>query len=72
MYKVTEVGTPDAGWGDPISEGSTWVTKPDCLPATMEKLDTRHAYLIDNGEYLFLYLCSQVKDDFIQNVREKR
>ena len=55
VYRVTDVGFMDSGWGEPVGEGG-WVTKPDCRPASLEKLDSRHAYLIDNAEYLYLYL----------------
>ena len=44
------------------------MTKPICLPAAMERLGSKDAYVIDNGEYLFLYLGNQVDDSFIQNV----
>lgn len=39
--------------------------KPACVPATMEKLSSKEAYLIDNGEYIYFYLGNQVDDDFI-------
>ena len=44
------------------------MTKPICVPAAMERLGSKDAYVIDNGEYLFLYLGNQVDDSFIQNV----
>lgn len=44
------------------------MTKPQCFPATQEKLAPKDAFLIDNGAYLYLYLGSQVQDSFIQNV----
>lgn len=44
------------------------MNKPACIPASMERLGTKDAYVIDNGEYIFLYLGNQVDDVFIQNV----
>jgi len=38
------------------AEGATFMTKPACYPATLEKLGSKHAYVIDNGEYIYLYL----------------
>jgi|LauGreDrversion4_2_1035121.scaffolds.fasta_scaffold69929_2 hypothetical protein len=32
------------------------MTKPTCFPASLEKLGSKDAYLIDNGVYIFLYL----------------
>jgi len=66
VYRVTDVGFVDSGWGEPAAEG--WVTKPECRPASLEKLDSRHAYLMDNGDYLYLYIGNQVPDAFIQCV----
>ena len=69
IYRVTDIGFVDAGWGEPVSEGSAWITKPECRPATLEKLGSKNAYLIDNSEYIYLYLGNQVDDNFIYNVR---
>ncbi len=44
------------------------MSKPACHPATLEKLGSKDAYLIDNGDYLYLYLGNQVSDSFIYNV----
>ena len=68
IYKVTMVGEPDAGWGD-YPEGSSFMTKPNLYPASMEKLGSKDAYIMDNGEYIFLYLGNQVSDNFIYNVK---
>ena len=48
------------------------MTKPLCYPATLEKLGSKDAYLIDNGEYIYVYLGNQVSDTFIYNVRSKK
>jgi hypothetical protein len=69
VYRVTDVGFMDSGWGEPVGEGG-WVTKPDCRPASLEKLESRHVYLIDNSEYLYLYIGNQVPDKFMQTVRD--
>jgi hypothetical protein len=45
------------------------MTKPNCHPATLEKLDSKNAYILDNGDYLYLYLGNQVSDTFIYNVK---
>ncbi len=34
----------------------------------MERLGTKDAYVIDNGEYIYFYLGNQIDDTFIQNV----
>lgn len=44
------------------------MTKPNCHPANLEKLDSKNAYILDNGDYLYLYLGNQVSDTFIYNV----
>ena len=44
------------------------MTKPNCYPASLEKLDSKNAYILDNGDYLYLYLGNQVSDTFIYNV----
>lgn len=44
------------------------MTKPNCSAAAMEKLGSKDAYVIDNSEYIFLYLGNQVDDSFIGNV----
>jgi len=45
------------------------MTKPNCYPTTLEKLDSKNAYILDNGDYLYLYLGNQVSDTFIYNVK---
>ena len=44
------------------------MTKPVACPASFEKLGSKDAYLIDNADYIFLYIGNQVDDSFIQNV----
>lgn len=51
-----------------ICEESQFMIKPPCLPAAMDKMGMGEAFLIDNGEYLYLYLSSSVNDGFIQQV----
>jgi protein transport protein SEC24 len=67
IYRVTMVGEVDAGWGD-YAEGASFMSKPNCYPATLSKLGSKDAYVIDNGEYIFLYIGNQVPDNFIYNV----
>ena len=55
VYRVTMVGEVDSGWGD-YAEGASFMSKPSCYPATLSKLSSKEAYVIDNGEYIFLYL----------------
>ena len=45
------------------------MVKPQVLPATVEKMKSTDAYLLDNGEFIFFYLGNRVPDTFIQNVR---
>jgi hypothetical protein len=42
--------------------------KPNCQPATVEKLSSQEAYILDNGEMIYFYLGQQVPESFIQNV----
>jgi len=55
IYRVTMVGNEDSGWGD-YAEGASFMSKPNCYPATLSKLSSKDAFVIDNGEYIFLYL----------------
>ena len=45
------------------------MSKPPVQAATVEKMKSTDAYLLDNGEYIFFYLGNRVPDSFIQNVR---
>jgi hypothetical protein len=38
------------------------MVKPYCIAASHEKIQPFNAYLLDNGEYIYLYICSQVGD----------
>ena len=42
--------------------------KPNTLPASSQKISQNEAYIFDNNEYIYLFLGSQVSDDFIYNV----
>ena len=55
IYKVTDVGQSET-YGFVEDENSQFLIKPNCYPAGMEKLGSKDAYLIDNGEYLYLYI----------------
>ena len=41
------------------------MTKPNAFPAALEKLGQKDAYVIDNADYIYLYLGQQVPDEFI-------
>ncbi len=45
--------------------------KPQCYAAGMDKLGSKDAYVIDNGEYIFLYLGNQVDSTFVYNVSQQ-
>ena len=45
------------------------MSKPPVQAATVEKMKSTEAYLLDNGEYIYFYLGNRVPDSFIQNVR---
>ena len=64
VYRVTDIGTPDTDYAV-YAEGATFMTKPQCYPASLEKMGSRDAFLIDNGQYIYLYLGNQVKDEFV-------
>ena len=55
IYKVTDIGNADCAYGN-YPEGSQFMVKPLCVPATMERLNSQDAFVIDNGEYIFLWL----------------
>jgi hypothetical protein len=42
--------------------------KPQCIAATVEKMTLQDALIIDNGEYIFFYIGSQVPDSFINSI----
>lgn len=42
--------------------------KPYVHAAALEKLGSKDAYIIDNGEYIYLYIGNQVDDSFVKNV----
>lgn len=42
--------------------------KPHLQIASLEKLGNKDAYLIDNGEYIHLFIGNKVDDNFIYNV----
>lgn len=44
--------------------------KPQVQAATVEKLSSKEAYLLDNGEFIYFYLGNQVPDSFVQNVSD--
>jgi hypothetical protein len=46
-------------------EGSQFMVKPACVPATLEKLGHNEAYIVDNGDYIFFYIGNYVNEDFI-------
>ena len=67
IYRVTDIGSAEADYGQ-YAEGAQLMSKPLCYPASMEKLGSKDAYLVDNADYVYLYLGNQVDDTFIQNV----
>jgi hypothetical protein len=44
------------------------MSKPSVQAATVEKMKSTEAYLLDNGEYIYFYLGNRIPDSFIQNV----
>ena len=44
------------------------MVKPPCVAASLDKLGSKDAFVVDNGEYLYLYLGNQVPDRFVQEV----
>lgn len=45
--------------------------KPFAQIASLEKLGHQDAYLIDNSEYIYLYIGHKVDDNFIYNVSSR-
>ena len=39
-----------------FNESSQQMLKPACYPAAMDKIGSKDAYVIDNGEYIYLYI----------------
>ena len=44
------------------------MNKPAVQAATVEKMSSQDAFIMDNGDYIYFYLANQVPDTFIQNV----
>lgn len=67
IYDVTDIGQPDCQYGFTL-EGTQLIAKPDCLIAKSESIDPSRVYLIDNGEYLFLYIGKSLDDQTVYNL----
>ena len=44
------------------------IIKPKCLPARLDKITEKDAYIMDNGEYINLFISTQAPTDFIYEV----
>ena len=55
-------------WGFFTDETEQTIVKPMVIPARQEKISSADAYLMDNGEYLNLFIGGHVSDQFAQEV----
>lgn len=55
-------------WGFFTDETEQTIVKPMIIPARQEKISSSDAYLMDNGEYLNLFIGGHVSDEFAQEV----
>lgn len=84
VYKVTEVldvpgrqhsyGTSDADldWGFFTDETEQTMVKPKVVAARQEKITNADVYLMDNGEYLNLFVGGKIPDEFAQEVSQTK
>lgn len=40
--------------------------KPKVLPARLDKITEKDAYIMDNGEFINLFISAQTPNDFIE------
>ena len=55
-------------WGIFTDESCQQVVKPKVLPGRLDKLTNQDAYVMDNGEYINLFICSEIPEVFAQEV----
>ena len=76
VYKVTDItnvagnqysyGNADLDWGFYADEDGTTMVKPKVLNANSECLTRNDAYVMDNGEYISMYITKGIPDEFAQ------
>ena len=64
-YGATDV---DLDWGFFTDETEQTIVKPMVIPPRQEKISSADAYLMDNGEYLNLFIGGHVPEEFAQEV----
>jgi hypothetical protein len=55
-------------WGFFTDESCQQVVKPKIYPGRLDKLTNQDAYVMDNGEYINLFICSEIPEVFAQEV----
>jgi hypothetical protein len=81
IYKVTDVhqvlgfqrsygGDPGCtiNWGFFTDESEQLIVKPKVIPALLEKITTQDVYIMDNGEYINVFVASDVNPRYVQDV----
>jgi hypothetical protein len=76
VYKVTDVvkvpgnqysyGNTGLDWGFFADENATIMVKPKILNANSDGLTREDAYIMDNGEFISLYITRGIPDEFAQ------
>ena len=69
VYEVSDAvsSSEQQLWGF-TAEGSELMMKPKTLVASHQAFSNRGAYIIDNGIFIYLYICSQVSEEFVYEV----
>ena len=57
-----------ANWGFFTDETEQTIIKPKVIPALLEKITTEDVYIMDNGEYLNIFIANEVNPRYIQDV----
>ncbi len=61
-------GDTNLNWGFFTDESCQAIVKPRITSAQLKKVSKSGAYLLHNGEYISLFIGSQIPDDFASEV----
>jgi hypothetical protein len=64
----TEGENCPVNWGFYLNEENNAILKPKVIPARLDKITENDAYIMDNGEYINLFISKNTSNDFILNV----
>lgn len=62
VYNITDIieVVENKSWGFFADDSLTYLVKPKVTHASKDKVNSYNAYLLDNGEYINLYVGSHV------------